>query len=54
MTIKRNAAWLDEQERAARRMRLKTLKAQIKAGTYKETPAKLAAVVAGLIRDLNR
>ena len=44
MVCKRNAAWVAEQEAAAREMRLANIKLQIRAGAY-ETPARILGTV---------
>lgn len=44
MVCKRHAAWVAEQESAARQMRLANIKLQIRAGVY-ETPARILGTV---------
>ena len=44
MVCKRNAAWVADQEAAARQMRLANIKLQIRAGAY-ETPARILGTV---------
>lgn len=52
MKIQRHAAWLSEQESAARQMRLSVIRDQIRAGVY-ETPARISAMVDRLQEVLN-
>ncbi len=52
MKIQRHAAWLSEQESAAREMRLSIIRDQIRAGVY-ETPARILGTVQKLKEVLN-